>query len=126
MIQPPMSDRVHLLVAACLAASALTLSACASTPAPSEQMAVSRAAVARVSGPAAAEAPVEAANAREKFDRATAAMNNKDYVLARQLAEQAEADATLAEAQARAARSDRALAELRESIRVLRDELARR
>jgi predicted nucleic acid-binding Zn-ribbon protein len=88
-------------------------------------MAVSRAAVERASGPAAAEAPVELAAARDKISRANAALANKDYVLARQLAEQAEADAALAEARARASRSDVALGAVRESIRLLRLELNR-
>ncbi len=104
------------------AATVALLAACASTPPPREQLAVGRAAVDRASGPAAAEAPVELAAARDKMERANLAMANKDYPLARQLAEQAEADATLAEAQSRTARSDRALTEVRESIRMLREQ----
>lgn len=110
---------------AALAVAPLALAACSSVPPPREQMAVSRAAVDRASGPAAAEAPGEMAAARDKMARANRAMADKDYVLARQLAEQAEADATLAEARARAKRSDVALNELRESIRALRAELAK-
>ncbi len=104
---------------------AASLAACSSVPAPREQMAVSSAAVERASGPAAAEAPLELAAAREKIQRAKVAMTNKDYVLARQLAEQAEADATLAEARARASRSTSALGEVQESIRQLRAEMNR-
>lgn len=104
---------------------ALSLAACAGVPAPKEQMAVSQAAVERVSGPAAAEAPVEVAMARDKLARAQRALADKDHALARQLAEQAEADAALAEARARATRSDAALHQVRESIRALRAELAR-
>lgn len=107
------------------AAVALALAACASTPPPTAQMAVGTAAVERATGPAAADAPVELAAARDKLAGANAAFARKDYVLARQLAEQAEADATLAEAQARSARSDRALAEVREGVRQLRDEMGR-
>ncbi len=108
------------------AALALSLAACASVEPPREQLAVSRAAVERASGPAAAEAPLELAAGRDKLERANVAMINKDYTQARQLAEQAEADAALAEARARATRSDRALGELRASIRALREELDRR
>jgi hypothetical protein len=109
------------------AASALALlGACASTPPPMEQLAVGKAAVEKASGPAAAEAPVELAAARDKINRANVAYANKDYTLARQLAEQAEADASLAEAQARAVRSSTALSEVRESIRQLREEMARK
>lgn len=111
-------------LAGLLLGTALALGACAGTP-PKEQMAVGRAAVERASGPAAAEAPVEIAAARDKIARANVAMTRKDYELARQLAEQAEADAALAEARARAVRSGNALAELRESLRALRAELER-
>jgi hypothetical protein len=111
---------VSVLAMACLA----LLSACAGTP-PIEAMAVSRASVERATGPAAAEAPVEMAAARDKLTRATTAYNNKDYALAKQLANEADADATLAEAQARSVRSSRALAEVRDGIRMLRDETAR-
>lgn len=108
------------------AAMALALGACASAPEPIEQMAVSRAAVERASGPAAAESPRELAWARDKLARANAAMAAGDNALARRLAEQAEADAALAEARSRATRSEVALGEVRESIRQLRAELARR
>ncbi|NRF65590.1 DUF4398 domain-containing protein [Aquincola sp. S2] len=108
------------------AAAVVLVSGCASTgDAPNEQMAVSRAAVERASGSNAAEAPVELASARDKMARAQIAFANKDYVQARQLAEQAEAEANLAEAQARSVRANRALAEVRESIRQLRAEMAR-
>jgi hypothetical protein len=108
------------------AAGLLLLSACASTPPPSEQLAVGRAAVERASGAAASEAPVELAAARAKIARANVAYAGKDYVLARQLAEQAEADATLAEAQARSVRTTKSLTEVREGIRLLREEMSRK
>ena len=120
-------DSAHrtTLAASALAALVIGLGACASAPEPREQMAVSRAAVERASSTAAADAPVALAAARDKMARAQLAMSSKDYALARQLAEQAEADAALAEAGARAKRSDSALSEVRESIRVLREELTR-
>ena len=108
-------------------ALAATLGACASSEkAPKEQMAVSRAAVERASGPAAAEAPIEVSQARAKLDRANIAMTREDYVDARRLAEEAEVDANLAEAKSHSVRSDRALAEVRAGIRQLQDEIARR
>lgn len=115
----------RLLGLALPAAGLLMVSACASAPPPSDQLAVGRAAVERANGPAAAEAPLELALARDKIARANTAYANKDYELARQLAEQAEADATLAEAKARSLRSDRALSEVREGLRQLRYEMAR-
>ena len=107
-------------------AGVVLLSACASTPAPSAELAVGRAAVERATGPAAAEAPVEMAAARDKISRANTAFAKEDYALARRLATEAEADATLAEAQSRSVRSGRALAEVREGIRMLRDEMTRK
>jgi hypothetical protein len=86
-------------------------------------MAVSRAAVERASGPAAAEAPAELAMARDKMVRANAALANKDNATARRLAEEAEADVAVAEARARATRSQAALSEVRDSIRQLREAL---
>jgi len=113
-------------LAALLAAGSLALlSACASTPPPTAEMAVGRAAVERAAGPAAADAPVEMAAARDKLTRANAAFADKNYALARQLANEAEADATLAEAQSRSVRSSRALAEVRDGARVLREETTR-
>lgn len=108
------------------ALAVVLLAACASTPPPSEELAVGRAAVERATGPAAADAPITLASAREKLDRANAAYTSKDYDLARQLADEATADATLAEAQARSVRSERALTEVREGIRQLRDEMTRK
>ncbi len=104
----------------------LILPGCASTgDMPREQMAVARAAVDRAQGPAGADAPVEVSQARGKLERATAAVARKDYDDARRLAEQAEVDANLAEAKSHSVRSDRALREVREGIRQLREEIAR-
>lgn len=107
-------------------AGLVLLSACASTPPPSNELAVGSAAVERATGSAAVEAPVELAAARDKLARAKTAYASQDYVLARQLAEQAQADAGLAEAKSRSARADRALTEVQEGIRQLRDEAARK
>lgn len=102
------------------------LAACASTPPPDAQLAVGRAAVERANGTAGQEAPSELALARDKMQRAQAAYADKDYTRARQLSEQATADANLAEAQARSVRSQRALTEVREGIRQLREEMDRK
>lgn len=119
--------RLRVAYSAFAALTALTVAGCATSgDAPREQMAVARAAVDRASGPAAAEAPVEVAQAREKLDRANAAMARQDYDVARRFAEQAEADANLAEAKSHSVRADRALSEVREGIRALREEIGRR
>ena len=112
---------VALLVAA-------ALSACATLPPPVEQMAVTKSAVERASSsPNAVEAaPVELQRAREKLDRAQRAMIDKDYVMARRMAEQAEVDARVAESRASSARGERALKEVQESSRALQEEINRR
>jgi hypothetical protein len=102
----------------------LALGGCATAPPPSEQLAVGDAAVERANA-AATDAPVELAAARDKIARAHAAYAVKDYVLARQLAEQAQADASLAEAQARSVRARRALTEVRDGVAQLRAEVPR-
>ena len=106
---------------------ATALAACASVPPPVEQMAVSKSAVDRASSsPNAVEAaPVELQRAREKLDRAQRAMTEKDYVLARRMAEQAEVDARVAESRASSARGERALKEVQESSRALQEEINR-
>lgn len=124
-LSPPRRPGPRPLWAGLATTALLAMTACASTPAPTEQMAVTRAAVDRASGPVAAEASGDIAAARDKLRRAERAMANKDYDIARQLAAQAEADVALAEARAREARSTTALTEVRDGIRALRDELAR-
>jgi hypothetical protein len=123
----PEQDGHCIRYAALSGLAALTLlTACASVPPPREELAVSKAAVERASSAAATEAPVELAMARDKLERANLAMKKKDYVDAKRLAEQAEADANLAEAKARSMRAAGALHEVRDGIRMLRDEMDRR
>ncbi len=118
--------RSRTALATMAALAVLTLGGCASTgDMPREEMAVARAAVDRAAGPAGADAPIEVSQAREKLERANAAVARKDYDVARRLAQQAEVDANLAEAKSHSARSDRALLEVREGIRQLRAEIAR-
>ena len=109
-------------------ATVAMLSACSSLPPPVEQMAVTRTTVERVSSaPNAVDAaPVELSQAREKLARAERAMNDKDYVTARRLGAEAEVDARVAESRASAMRGERALKEVRDSIRSLQDEINRR
>ena len=103
------------------------MAACAGVPAPTEQMALSTAAVTRAAGAGGTEtAPAEMQMARDKLDRAKLAMTKEDYDSARGLAEEAQVDAQLAEAKARSGKAGKAAAELQESIRVLREELSRK
>lgn len=104
------------------------LAACSSTPAPTEQMAVTRTTVNRVAAaPAVATAaPVELQQAREKLIQAEKAMTAEDYRTARRLAAEAEVDARVAETRADATRNAASLAQMQDSIRVLQEEINRR
>lgn len=107
--------------------AAIFVAGCASTPAPIEQMAISRAAVSNASSAGGNEfAPLQLKSAMEKMDSAERAMAEKDYVRARQLAEQARVDAQLAGATARSAKAQKAADALQEDSRVLREEIDRK
>jgi hypothetical protein len=103
------------------------MAACAGVPAPTEQMALSTAAVTSAASAGGTEtAPAEMQMARDKLNRAKLAMTKEDYDSARGLAEEAQVDAQLAEAKAHSGKAGKAAAELQESIRVLREELNRK
>jgi hypothetical protein len=109
------------------AIAALTAFGCSSmkTPATAE-VAVSKAAVDNAAGAGGAEyAPLEMSSAREKLARANKAMTAKNYELAPDLANQAEADAKLARSKADSVKAQAASAALQDDIRILRDELRR-
>ena len=109
-----------------IAATAI-LAGCASTPPPVEQMAISRAAVSNASSAGGNEfAPLQYKAAIEKMDAAERAMVGKNYVRARQLAEEAHADARLAEMTARSAKAQKAADALQDDIRELRQEIDRK
>jgi len=105
----------------------LALAGCATTvPPPTEQMAVSRAAVNDAFSAGSAEyAPAALATAQDKLARASAAMEAADYPSAQMWAEEAEVDARVAATTARSAKAQRAVSEVNESIRVLQDEINR-
>lgn len=111
-----------------LAGASIFLAGCASNPpAPTAQMAVSNAALAQAVSAGAPElAPAEMRTARDKMDRANAAMTTQDYEQARLLAEQAQADAQLAVTKARSVKAQKAAAAVQEDSRVLREEIDRK
>ena len=109
------------------AAAAFFISGCASIPAPTEQLAVSKVAVDSANSAGGNEfAPVQLKSSMEKMDAAEQAMTAEDYVLARRLAEQAQVDAQLAAATARSAKAQKAASALQEDNRVLRQEIFRK
>lgn len=108
-------------------AAAVITAACASVPPPIEQMAVSRAALNNANSAGANEfAPIQLKSAMEKMDGAERAMTEKDYSLARQLAEEAEVNAKLAGLTARSVKAQKAADAIQEDSRVLRNEIDRK
>jgi hypothetical protein len=109
-----------------LAAAATLLAACASATPPIEQLAVSRAAISSANSAGGNEyAPLQIKAAVAKMDAAERSMTEKNYVLARQLAEEAQVDAQLAGAAARTAQAQKAADAVHEDSRVLRKEINR-
>jgi hypothetical protein len=107
--------------------SAVVIAGCATVPPPTEQLAVSNAAVSNAASAGGNEyAPADMQAAQDKLDRATQAMKEKDYKNAKFLAEQAEADAQLAATKARSGKAQRAAATVQEGSRVLRKEIERK
>lgn len=99
---------------------------CASIPAPTEQLAVSRAAVANAGSADANEyAPIALKSAMDKMDAAQRAMAREENLVAQRLAEEAQVDAQLASATAGAAKAQLAARQLQEGNRVLRQEIDR-
>ncbi len=108
------------------AISVIVVAGCAGIPAPTEQMAVSRTAVSNAISAGSNEfAPLPLKSAMEKMEAAERAMTDKNYELARQLAEQAQLDAKLAGTMARSTKAQKAADALHEDSRVLRQEIDR-
>lgn len=102
------------------------LAACAGMPPPTEQMALSSAAVAHATSAGAAEhAPADLRTANDKLALARAAMAAEHHERALELAEQVQADARLAEVKTRSAKAQKTAREMGEGNRVLREELER-
>ncbi|MEQ6342444.1 MAG: DUF4398 domain-containing protein [Gammaproteobacteria bacterium] len=109
-----------------IAVTTIFMVGCASIPAPTEQLAVSKAAVTSATRSGGNEfAPLELKSAMEKMEGAERAMDAKDYPLAKRLAEQAQLDAKLAETKAGLAKAQKAVDDAQESNRVLREEIKR-
>ena len=108
----------------CAALLPLMLSACASDPAPTEQLRLSEQALSQAEalGISTEQSP-SLRLAEEKLALAQAAMQDQDYKQARVLAEQAELDARLAEAEHLTEKSRQQLVELSNAINRLRKQL---
>jgi hypothetical protein len=107
-------------------AAIVLIGGCASAPAPLEQMATAKQSVNSATSAGGNEfAPVQLKSAMDKMDSAERAMQTEDFVLARQLAEQAQVDAQLAAATARSAKAQKAASALQEDNKILRQEIDR-
>lgn len=108
-------------------ATMMLAAGCSSMKTPATaSVAVSAAAVESASSAGGAEfAPVEMTSARDKMAQANKAMSAKDYKLANDLANQAQADAKLAQSKAGSAKAQTAANALQDDLRVLREELDR-
>ncbi len=105
----------------------LGMAACSSIPVPSEQLQTAEQSVSKLDQASIPlEAQVNVTNAREKLAAAKEAVTAKDYLKARNLAEQAQADADLALARSDAAKTRAAVEELQKSISSLQSEISRK
>lgn len=122
----PLTSRLprSLLLATAFGAS-LLLAGCAGDP-PEAELAVTEQAVTAAETAGALEyAPLELKTAREKFDAAQRAEQEKNYEQAKRLAEQAEWDARVAERKAQAAKAQRTLQDAQQGVQELREESLR-
>ncbi len=124
---PSRQQLVRLFGITVLTALTLTLMACATKiAAPTQELALSRAAIEAAARAGAAElAPTELNIARQKQVMADTAMTQEQYDRALLLSNEVQVDARLAEAKARSTRANRAAGEIREDGRVLRQEINR-
>ncbi len=102
------------------------LTACGSTNPPTQQLAETETVIRQAEQVGGDEyAPLELREARRKLERAKNAMDDGDYEKAIRLAEHARVDAELAQIKTMSGQSQRAVTELRESIRILKEEIER-
>jgi len=100
--------------------------ACASTPMPTDKLALAKSSVDRAEQAQAAQfASVELTTARNKLAAAQTAADKRDAELAARMADQAQVDAQLAEATARAKQQDQLATEMDKSLSDLRAESLR-
>lgn len=103
------------------------LTACASTNPPDQQLTETQMVIQQAEQLGATDyAPLEIRNANIKLGLAREAVKNEKYEKAIKLAEHARVDAELAQAKARSGKAKKEVAELRESIRVLKAEIERK
>jgi len=108
-------------------AIALLMAGCASIPPPTSQIAVSKVAITNANSAGGNEfAPLPFNSAMDKMDAAEKAMAKEDYLTARNLAEEAGVEAQLAAVTARSVKAQKAVSQLQEDNRALRQEIDRK
>ena len=102
------------------------LTACGSTNPPNQQITETQMVIQQAEQIGANDyAPLELREAKRKLEFAREAVEEDDYEKAIMLLEQARVDAELAQAKTLSGRSQKAVSELRESIKTLREEIDR-
>ncbi len=105
----------------------LALTSCASTKPPLQELAQTEAVINQADQVGAEEyAPLEIRQARKKLQRARELEAEEKYDEAKRIAVRAEVDAELAEAKALSEKAQNAVHQLRESIRILKEEIERK
>lgn len=102
------------------------MTACASTNPPNQQLTETQMVIQQAEQLGAEDyAPLEIRDAKIKLELAREAVDDKNYKKAIKLAEHARVDAELAQIKAQSGKAKKEVAELRESIRVLKAEIER-
>ncbi len=102
----------------------LLFAACGTTNPPTQQLTQTETVISQAAQIGAGDyAPLELREARRKLDEARRAYDRKDYEQAARLAEQAQVDAELAQIKTLSGKAEKAVTELRESIRLLKEEI---
>lgn len=104
----------------------LSIAGCSTVGPPKDSVAAADLAVREASKSKAPQySPLELRRATDKLDEAKRAMNKKDYIQARRLADEALVDAQLAEAKAASEDARREASDVRQSLETLRREAER-
>jgi len=118
-----------MMLKACLVMLLMfVLAGCADkVPPPTQQITLATLSISQAESSGAFEfAPMELKSARDKLSRAKLAMEEEENEKAGRLADEAMIDANLAEAKSRSAKAQKVVEEMKENIRVLRQEMDRR
>ncbi len=125
-MNPKLQSKLLVAAKAALAAGALALAACASTPPPTEALTAAEGAIKRAEETRVADyASPELKSAREKLAAARDAVGREDMAAAGNLARQAQVDAELAAAKAEAMKANNTIDEMKKGNEALRQESLR-